>query len=73
VLPLAMGANAKLTVRPRPGFNAGFAASWGRALRVRGGMLGVIIDARGRPLAMPKTAEARQKLMNQWFWKMGGI
>jgi hypothetical protein len=73
VLPLAMGANAKLTVRPRPGFNAGFAASWGRALRVRGGMLGVIIDARGRPLALPKAAEPRQKLMNQWFWKMGGI
>jgi hypothetical protein len=33
----------------------------------------VIIDARGRPLALPKAAEPRQKLMNQWFWKMGGL
>ena len=73
VIPLPPGHIAKLTVRPRPGFNAGFGTGWGRALRVRGGLLGIVIDARGRPLLLPRPPEQRQELMKQWFWKMGGV
>jgi hypothetical protein len=73
VLPLPPGRTAKLTIRPRPGFNAGFGLGRGRALTIKGGLLGVIIDARGRPITLPKAPEQRQELVKQWTWKMGGV
>src|SRR5712692_3228503 len=73
VLPLATGRAAKLSIRPRPGFNAGFGPGRGRSLTIKGGVLGVIIDARGRPIALPRPAEQRQELVKQWTWKMGGL
>jgi hypothetical protein len=72
ILPLAPGKTAKLTVRPRAGFNAGYGLGRGRTLTVQGGILGVIVDARGRPVALPRAAEQRQDLVKQWMWKMGG-
>jgi hypothetical protein len=73
VLPLAPGRNAKLSIRPRPGFNAGFGMGRGRTITIKGGVLGVIIDARGRPIALPRPADKRQELVKQWTWKMGGV
>jgi hypothetical protein len=73
VLPLVTGRTAKLSIRPRPGFNAGFGPGRGRSLTIKGGVLGVIIDARGRPIALPRPAEQRQELVKQWTWKMGGV
>lgn len=43
----------------------------GGKTQVRGGALGVIIDARGRPLPVPKP-EARPKRMQEWLWGIGG-
>jgi YkoY family integral membrane protein len=37
-----------------------------------GGVLGIIIDARGRPIALPRPPDKRQELVKQWTWKMGG-
>ena len=73
VLALAPDHTAKLTIRPRPGFNAGFGAGRGRTITIKGGVLGVIIDARGRPIALPRLADKRQELVKQWTWKMGGV
>ena len=73
VLTLPPGQSAKLTIRPRPGFNAGFGLGRGRTLTITGGVLGVIIDARGRPIALPRAANQRQELVQQWTWKMAGI
>jgi hypothetical protein len=73
VLPLATGRTGKLSIRPRPGFNAGFGLGRGRSLTIKGGVLGVVIDARGRPVALPRQPEQRQELVKQWTWKMGGV
>ena len=43
------------------------------SLTITGGVLGVIIDARGRPIALPRPADQRQELVKQWTWKMGGV
>jgi hypothetical protein len=72
LLALAPGRTGKLSIRPRAGFNAGFGAGRGRTVTVQGGVLGVIIDARGRPVALPRAAEQRQDLVKQWTWRMGG-
>jgi hypothetical protein len=70
VLPLALGRSGKLTIRPRAGFNAGVGLGRGRSLNVTGGALGVVVDARGRPIALPRAAEQRQELVKQWSLKL---
>jgi hypothetical protein len=73
VLPLPLGRKAKLTLRPRAGFNAGWGAGRGRSIRIQGGVLGVIIDARGRPIVFPRAPEQAQLLVKQWMFKVSGI
>src|SRR5439155_16173087 len=73
ILPLAPGRTGKLTLRPRAGFNAGYGPGRAHTLKVKGGVLGIVIDARGRPVALPRAAEQRQELVKQWTWKMGGV
>lgn len=72
VMQLALGRSAKLTIRPRPGYNIGQGLGRGRTLTVTGGAVGVIIDARGRPIAFPRAPEQRQALVQGWISKLGG-
>jgi len=37
-----------------------------------GGSLGVIIDARGRPLRLPDDPVRRRELNKKWIWTFGG-
>jgi hypothetical protein len=41
-------------------------------MRVVGGVLGVVIDARGRPLALPEDPTRRRELIKKWLWTVGG-
>ncbi len=72
VVPLALGERAELELRPARGFHLG-PAHRGRTTRVHadGGTLGVVVDARGRPLGLPADPEARQKKVQEWFWALG--
>ena len=36
------------------------------------GALGVVIDARGRPLQLPSDAVRRRELFKKWLWTLGG-
>ena len=40
-------------------------------LRVVGGALGVIVDARGRPVHLPPDPIQRRELINKWRWMLG--
>jgi hypothetical protein len=71
VMQLALGRSAKLTIRPRPSFNIGQGPGRGTPLTVTGGAVGVIIDARGRPIASAR-ARRRQALVQGWISKLGG-
>jgi uncharacterized protein (TIGR01319 family) len=70
VLPLAVGRSAKLTIRPRTGFAVGTGLGGGRSVRLTGGALGVVVDARGRPIGLPRAAEQRHELVRQWSLKL---
>ncbi|NIS81812.1 MAG: hypothetical protein GTO14_16745 [Anaerolineales bacterium] len=74
VIPLAQGEQGRLTLRPERGIDVGF-GSPGRAgtLRVTGGTVGLIIDARGRPLELPKDAGHRRELNQKWLWDIGAM
>ncbi|MEW6566877.1 MAG: glutamate mutase L [Chloroflexota bacterium] len=73
VLPLGQGQHGRLTLRPERGFDAGFGTP-GKAgvLRVSGGAVGLIIDARGRPIQLPSDPVRRQELNMKWLWDIGG-
>jgi hypothetical protein len=74
VLPLGQGEKARLTLRPERGIDIGFGGP-GRAgaLRVAGGAIGLIIDARGRPIFLPKDVGRRRELNQKWLWDIGAM
>jgi len=72
VLPIPSGEMATLRLKPTRGFDAG----WGRGkksppIEVSGGTIGLIIDARGRPLVLPETKDERQARIQQWRRDVG--
>jgi uncharacterized protein (TIGR01319 family) len=66
VLPLPAGATAHAVLEPARGFDLG--AGKGRAIEaeVTGGAVGVVLDARGRPLKLPEAEAPRIALLRRW-------
>jgi len=71
-LSLARGAGADIEVYPhrRLDIGTGHAGQGGRA-RVQGGGLGIVVDARGRPLPPPRRDEDRRARMRHWLNVLG--
>ena len=64
---------AVLVLKPARQTDVGFGGPGvGGRLRVTGGALGVVIDARGRPISLPEDEEARIALIQRWQWTLGG-
>ncbi len=72
VLPLAPGESAELTLRPSRGVDVGFGRGRSKKVTVHGGSVGLVVDARGRPLKLPEDDEERGRRLRQWQWAMGG-
>jgi hypothetical protein len=73
VLPLAQGQVASLHLSPFHRADIGMGPGKGGSLkRVVGGVLGVVIDARGRPLQLSEDTARRQELFRKWLWNLGG-
>lgn len=72
ILPLPGGQSAKLQIKPLRRADVGFGPGRGGTIRVAGGVLGVVIDARGRPLSLPADAVRRRELIKKWLWTVGG-
>lgn len=72
VLPLRQGLNARLTLRPERGFDVGFGGPGkAGAVKVAGGAVGLVIDARGRPLSLPEEPATRLEVNRKWLWDLG--
>ncbi len=72
VLPLPAGQSAELQLRPQRRFDVGAGPGRSARRRVFGGGVGLIVDARGRPLQLPEDAAEREIKVQQWLWDMGG-
>lgn len=72
-IDLADGVVAKARVEPARGVDVG--AGPGRPLEreVRGGAVGVVLDARGRPLRLPEVRAERVAAVSRWMKEMGAI
>jgi len=66
LLPLGEGETATVTIEPARGFD--FGAGPGKRIerQVKGGTVGLILDARGRPLALPEDRSAGRAMMSKW-------
>ncbi len=65
-VPLAAGAQAHLCVRPARGFDAGAGPGAVLETDVDGGEVGVILDARGRPIALAADEPGRLAQLRRW-------
>lgn len=72
-LPLAAGERALLSLYPAPQVDIGLGpGQQARASEpLEGGILGLLIDARGRPLSIPFAIEERMQRMRDWRRALG--
>jgi hypothetical protein len=72
VLPLPMGQSANVHLQPFYRFDVGMGGPGrGGSVKVVGGVFGIVIDARGRPLAVPAEPNRRRDLLRKWAWTLG--
>jgi hypothetical protein len=71
-LPLPPGQTARLGVRPRHGIDAGFGPGRSGTLTIRGGIMGLVIDSRGRPIRLPADSGRRREALKKWRSSLGG-
>ncbi len=68
VIQLPLGQAGTLHLTPLRRFDVGMGGlGRGGTVKVIGGVLGVIIDGRGRPLRMPTEPARRRELLNNWL------
>jgi len=72
ILPLPSGQTARLSLQPLRRADAGLGPGRSGSVQVTGGALGVVIDARGRPLQFPSDPVRRRELMKRWSYTVGG-
>lgn len=72
-LVIPSGVTAELTLKPSGETDIGFGGPGvGGRLKVPGGSMGVVIDARGRPLLLPESDEKRVEVLKRWQLILGG-
>jgi uncharacterized protein (TIGR01319 family) len=71
VLPLGVGETIQATIKPARGFDVG--AGKGRAIEatLEGGVVGVVVDTRGRPLQLPQDDATRRQKLIEWMTALG--
>jgi uncharacterized protein (TIGR01319 family) len=70
LLTLGAGETAQATIEPERGFDCGAGPGKRIERTVRGGTVGLILDARGRPLKLPEDRQTARAQMSQWVRAM---
>jgi hypothetical protein len=72
MIPLEPGERATLELRPTRRFDVGLGEPGrGVTAEAEGGVLGLLIDARGRPLELPDDDADRRQLIQAWLESLG--
>ena len=71
LLPLASDQRAKMTLHPDKHVNVGMGAGNPITKDVLGGVVGLLLDGRGRPLQLPSEQAARANALMQWYQAVG--
>ncbi len=67
LIQLPVGKKAKITIHPERGFDAGNGKGKAIDTVLDGGVVGILIDCRGRPFALPDDRNKRIGALNKWF------
>ena len=71
LIPLASGQRARLELRPTRRFDVGLGEPGrGATAEAEGGILGIVIDGRGRPLRLPADDETRRQTIQTWLTEL---
>jgi uncharacterized protein (TIGR01319 family) len=65
--PLGVGEKATVQIQPARHFDLGDGKGKAMTVEASGGLVGVAIDARGRPLEMPLDAAERKRTVARWY------
>ena len=66
LLKAAVGESARLKISPHKGFDVGAGPGKPLTVSVDGGVVGLILDARGRPIALPENKSERVRKLQEW-------
>jgi hypothetical protein len=74
LMPLPPGQSGRLYLEPLLHADLGFGPDHTRedGVPVNGTALGLVIDARGRPLRFPADGVRRREIIKKWLWTLGG-
>jgi len=67
VIPLPPGEMAEVSLEPAGEVDIGFGPGKAQKMTIQGGLVGLLIDARGRPLPVPVHSETRKYLRQSWL------
>ncbi len=70
LLPLSQEEEAKIMLHPEKGFDVGEGRGKSLEATVFGGVVGLVIDCRGRPFNLPENKGKRMEKLNEWFAAM---
>jgi hypothetical protein len=71
LFPLESGKQATIKVQPAKGVNMGSEAGVAVTQEVHGGVVGLLLDGRGRPLRLPADQPSRVAALTKWFSAVG--
>jgi hypothetical protein len=66
-IPLEEGKKAEVEILPLQGGDVGQGSGRKKTETVEGGVVGIILDARGRPIALPQNEGKRKQSLLEWF------
>ncbi len=69
--PLESSQKATIKVQPAKGVDMGAGAGVAVTKEVQGGVVGLLLDGRGRPLKLPAEPQARVAALTKWFNAVG--
>ncbi len=67
LIPLTLNEQAKIELRPGKGVDVGEGKGNASTRPVKGGVVGLILDGRGRPLQLPADQQARVAALTRWY------
>lgn len=68
---LELGTKARMTVQPAKSVNLGEGNGTTVTREVQGGVVGLMLDGRGRPFQLPSEQSARIAALNKWYRAVG--
>ena len=73
LVELTPGETATVTVKPARGIDLGAGPGNPVAHEVTGGSVGLILDARGRPIALPESRDEARDVVKGWYRELNII